>query len=78
MSSRSFSQRGHLAWLGYAKEHVRNCDPLQHKVSWPNLSHIPLHSKQSHLLYLITGDLPKGPLFMEAIGSEEMTVAGNS
>lgn len=77
MSFWSFSQRSDLAWLGYAKEHMRNCNPLQHKLNWPNLSHIPLHAKQSHLLYLIASDLPNGPLFMEAIGSEEMIVAGN-
>lgn len=30
--------------------HVRNSSPLPDKVSWPNLSHIPLQSKQSQCL----------------------------
>lgn len=76
-----FSLRGHHPWLCYAKDHVRNCGPLQKKVSRPNLSHIPQQSKQSWLLCAeMNQDLSNGPLFgssMGAVSPEEKMVAGN-
>lgn len=76
-----FSQRGHHPQLGHAKDHVRNCSPLQDKVSWPSLSHIPLQSKQSWLLCTeMNHDLSNGPWFGPSVGSvspEEKAVAGS-
>lgn len=76
-----FSQRGHHPWLGCAKDHVRHCSPLQDKVSWSHLSHIPLQSKQSWLLCTeMNHNLSNGPLFGSSVGAvspEEKIVAGN-
>lgn len=76
-----FSQRGHHPQLGYAKDHVRNCSPLQVKVRWPDLSHIPLQSKQSWLLCTqMNHDLSNGSLLGSSVGAvspEEKIVAGN-
>lgn len=66
--SRVFGQRGHHPQLGCAPDHVRNCSPLQDKVSWPNLSHIPLQSKQSQCLCSeINHNLWNGPLFASSV-----------
>lgn len=76
-----FGQRGHHPLLGYATDHVRNCSPLQHKVTWPNLSHIPLQSKQSQCLCTeINHNLWNGPLFHSSVWAiipEEKIVTGN-
>lgn len=76
-----FGQRGHHPQLGYATDHVRNCSPLQNKVSWPNLSHTPLQSKHSQLLCTeIKKSLWNGPLFGSSVGAiipDEKIVSGN-
>lgn len=76
-----FSQRSHHPWFGYANSHVRSCSPLQDKVSWPNLNHIPLQSKQSPLLYTeMNHDLSSKSFIWLICGSrrpEEKIVAGN-
>lgn len=76
-----FGQRGHHPQLGYATDHVRNCSPLQNKVSWPNLSHTPLQSKHSQVLCTeIKKSLWNGPLFGSSVGAiipDEKIVSGN-
>lgn len=79
--SHGFSQQSHQPRLGCAKDHARDSSPLQDKVSWPNLSHIPLQSKQNWLLCTeMNHDLSNGPLVgssVKVLSLEGKIAAGN-